>query len=177
VTPMARVLVACMGNGIRGDDGFGVAVARRLAGARISEDVDVAEFGIAGIGLVQHLLDGYEGLILVDAVDRGKPPGTIIELEPVVPDITGLAWDELHRVLGDMHETKPARVLLMAKSLGCLPSRVLILGCQPGRLDAGAELSAPVRAAVDPAVARIDAIVRLWTGRPAGARARGVGQR
>jgi hydrogenase maturation protease len=161
---MSRVLVACMGNAIRCDDGFGPAVAGGLAAATLPGGVEVAEFGIAGIGLVQRLLDGYDGLIVVDAVDSGKRPGTLVELEPTVPDVAGLAWDDLHAILGDMHETKPARVLLMARSLGCLPVRVRILGCQPETVDAGTELSSAVSAAVPAAIARIGGIVRSWRG-------------
>jgi hydrogenase maturation protease len=160
---MRRVLVACMGNAIRGDDGFGPAVARALAPAgRVPEHVEVAEFGIAGVALVQRLLDGYDGIILVDATECGRPPGTIVELEPSVPDVGGRSWDELQRLLGDMHDTQPARVLLMARSLGCLPPRVRILGCQPETVDAGTELSPAVAAAVENAVGRIDAIVGSW---------------
>jgi hydrogenase maturation protease len=159
---MPRLLVACMGNAIRGDDGFGPAVARRLGTAHRSADAEVAEFGIAGIELVQRLMDGYDGVILVDAVDHGKPPGTIVELDPEVPDVTGLQWDELHRILGDAHETKPARVMLLARSLGCLPPRVRIVGCQPESTDVGTELSPAVAVAVDRAVRRIDATIREW---------------
>jgi hydrogenase maturation protease len=161
---MPRVLVACMGNAIRGDDGFGPAVARRLAAIPRADEVDVAEFGIAGIDLVQRLMDGYDGVILVDAIDRGKPPGTVVELEPDVPDVRGLPWETLRGVLGDLHETKPARVLLMARSLGCLPPRVRILGCQPFTTDAGTELSPTVAAAVEDVVSRIGTIVRSWQG-------------
>lgn len=172
---MTPVLVACMGNAIRGDDGFGPAVARRLAASWLPAAAEVAEFGIAGIDLVQRLMDGYKGVILVDAIDQAKPPGTIIELEPTVPDVAGLRWDELHTILGDAHETKPARVLLMARSLGCLPPRVRILGCQPETTEAGIGLSPAVAAALDRAVDRICAILGSWqvsaagtapTGRP-----------
>jgi hydrogenase maturation protease len=151
-----------MGNAIRGDDGFGPAVARRLAASSLAAEVEVAEFGIAGIDLVQRLMDGYAGVILVDAIDHDKPPGTIVELEPAVPDVTGLPWDELHTILGDAHETKPARVLLMARSLGCLPPRVRILGCQPQTTEAGIDLSLAVAAAVERAAGRIGAIVDSW---------------
>ena len=159
---MPRFLVACLGNAIRGDDGFGPAVARRLEGARLPADVEVAEFGTAGIALVQRLMNGYDGVILVDAVDRGKPPGTIVELDPEVPDVTGLPWDELRQILGDAHETKPARVMLLARSLGCLPPRVRILGCQPQVADIGTELSLAVVGAVQRAARRIDAIIQVW---------------
>jgi hydrogenase maturation protease len=162
---MPRVLVACVGNAIRGDDGFGPAVARRLAAFTRSDEADVAEFGIAGIDLVQRLMDGYDGVILVDAIDHGKAAGTVVELEPDVPDVRGLPWETLHRILGDLHETKPARVLLMARALGCLPPRVRIIGCQPVMMDPGTELSPAVAAAVEEVVDRVRAIVRSWQGR------------
>ena len=164
MTRMARVLVACVGNALRGDDGFGPAVARRLAGIARSDEADVAEFGIAGIDLVQRLMDGYDGVIVVDAIDRGKPSGTVVELEPDVPDMRGLPWDALSGVLGDLHETTPARVLLLARSIGCLPPRMRILGCQPQTTDPGTELSPAVAVAVEQVVTRIDAIVRRWRG-------------
>ncbi|HKB37688.1 MAG TPA: hydrogenase maturation protease, partial [Gemmataceae bacterium] len=71
------VLIAGVGNVLRGDDGFGVEVLRLLkqevGGAT---DVTFYESGIAGIGLVQQLLDGYDALILLDALDRRAEPGT-----------------------------------------------------------------------------------------------------
>ena len=171
MTRMPRVLVACVGNALRGDDGFGPAVARRLEGIARADKADVAEFGIAGIDLVQRLMDGYDGVIVVDAIDRGRPSGTVVELEPDVPDVRGLPWDAVRDVLGDLHETRPARVLLMARSIGCLPPRIRILGCQPETTDPSTELSPVVAVAVDQVVSRIAAIVRCWRGYREGASA------
>ena len=164
MTRIPRVLVACVGNVIRGDDGFGPAVARRLEGIARADEADVAEFGTAGIDLVQQLMDGYDGVIVVDAIDRGRPSGTVVELEPDVPDVRGLPWYALRGVLGDLHETRPARVLLMARSIGCLPPRIRILGCQPLTTDPSTELSPAVAMAVDQVAGRITAIVRCWLG-------------
>ena len=71
---MTRVLVAGVGNMLRRDDGFGPAVAASLAG--LPPGVAVVETGIGGVALLQELLSGYDGLILIDAVDRGAAPGT-----------------------------------------------------------------------------------------------------
>ena len=60
------VLVACVGNVLRGDDGFGPAVAARLDG-KLPAGARLIETGIGGIALVQELLAGYEGLVIVDA--------------------------------------------------------------------------------------------------------------
>ena len=79
------VLVAGVGNIFLSDDGFGVEVARRLAGVDLGPDVKVADFGIRGVHLAYELLDGYDFVILVDASPRGGEPGTLYVIEPESP--------------------------------------------------------------------------------------------
>ena len=69
------------GGVLHGDDGFGVEVARRLGARLLPPAVTVAETGIGGIHLVHELMAGYEALVVVDAVDRGRPPGTVMVIE------------------------------------------------------------------------------------------------
>src|ERR1700722_2879797 len=76
------VLVAGIGNIFMSDDGFGVEVATRLATQAMPPGVRVAEFGIRGVHLAYELLDGYDALILIDAVPMGEVPGTIAVIEP-----------------------------------------------------------------------------------------------
>ena len=76
-----RVLVAGVGNIFLGDDGFGVEVARRLSRVETPPDVRIADFGIRGVHLAYELLDGYDTLVLVDAMSRGEPPGTVSVVE------------------------------------------------------------------------------------------------
>ena len=147
-----RVLVGCVGNVLRGDDGFGAAVAARLESP--PPGVDVAETGIGGIALLQELLAGYDGLILVDAVDEGEEPGTVLVLEPEVGEAVHVP---------DVHLANPDRVLNVAKGVGVLPERVRIVGWQP--LDAAemAEgLSPPVERAVPVAVAKVEVLASAW---------------
>jgi len=152
-----RVLVAGVGNTLRVDDGFGVVVARRLQAMRLPEGVNVMETGISGMSLVQELMEGYEALIVVDIVDRGRPPGTIMLIEPDLPDATVMSHDERHSLTANTHEANPSAVMTMAKAMGTLPPHVLMVACQP--LDAfglGMELSPVVAAAVDVAVAEVE---------------------
>jgi len=154
-----RVLIACVGNVLRHDDGFGVAVARALESAPLPDGVDLIETGIGGMSIVQRLMDGYDALIVVDAVDKGAAPGTIWVLEPEVPRPDSLESDEWRGLFQNLHLAEPYRIFLMAKSLGALPPIVRLLGCQPQDIDAMDEdLSRPVAAAVPIAANRVRAI-------------------
>ncbi|MDP9377642.1 MAG: hydrogenase maturation protease, partial [Actinomycetota bacterium] len=79
-----RALVACVGNPLRGDDGFGPAVAEAIND--LPDGVRLVETGIGGVALLQELMAGWDGLILVDATDRGAAPGTVFALEPHVAE-------------------------------------------------------------------------------------------
>ena len=148
-----RVLVAGMGNDLRQDDGFGIAVVRRFLEFGAPEGVAVYESGIAGIGLVQELMGGYESLVIVDAVDRGAKPGTVFLLETDVPE--ELTEERRQEFLADTHLTVPSQALMLARTIGVLPPRVYILGCQPKETDLGMDLSAPVERGVTEAIGRL----------------------
>jgi hydrogenase maturation protease len=161
-----KILIAGVGNVLRGDDGFGVAVAHVLAEEyRCSDDVTVFEAGIAGIALVQELMSGYDALIVADAIDRREAPGTVYLIEPEPPDVDTIGPAELHNSLVDSHYAEPSKVLLLAKALGVLPEKIFIIGCQPGGLDElGDNLSRPVKSAVRVAVKRIESLIEELAG-------------
>ena len=153
---MTRLLVAGVGNPLRRDDGFGPAVAARLE--ELPAGVDVVETGIGGIALLQELLAGCDGLVLVDAVARGAAPGTIFVLEPEVGEAEHVP---------DVHLANPQRVLAMAKGMGALPKRVVIIGCQPADTEDLAEhLSPAVERAVPVAAAKVSETVSRWLAEP-----------
>lgn len=147
---VARTLIAGFGNVLRGDDGFGVEVVHRLGDLVEMQgraDVAVMEVGTGGIHLAQELLGGYERLIIVDAMTRGGPPGSVYVVE-----VDGVEAAE--RV--DMHLTIPAAALSVAKALGVLPPRVFMVGCEPEHVDDMVMgLTTPVQTAVDSAILRI----------------------
>jgi hydrogenase maturation protease len=148
------VLVAGIGNIFLSDDGFGVEVARRLA-ASPPPGVRVADFGIRGVHLAYEMLDGFDGVILVDAVPMGEPPGTLAVMEPERPGPGrpgpgGPGPPDQEQVL-DAHSMSPDVVLGMLARLGGTIDRIYVVGCQPACLDEGMGLSAPVAAAVEDA--------------------------
>jgi hydrogenase maturation protease len=152
-----RILVAGIGNIFLGDDGFGVAVARRLAERDLPAGVEVADFGIRGMDLAYALQAGYDAAVFVDTAPRGETPGTISVLEPEA---------DAGEVVLDTHGMHPMRVLGLARMLGRVPERVLVVACEPERIvhgehddDLVGELSDAVRAAVDEAVPVVESLV------------------
>jgi hydrogenase maturation protease len=143
-----RVLVAGIGNMLLCDDGFGVAVAERLAGYSLPEEVRVADFGIRGVHLAYELLNGYDVLVLIDAVPLGEPPGTLAIIEP---DLGPGPDGDDETIVMDAHRMSPEIVLGTLTSLGGSVDQVFIVGCQPADLSDGIGLSAPVQASVEPA--------------------------
>jgi hydrogenase maturation protease len=146
-------LVAGVGNIFLGDDGFGVEVARRLAVHALPEGARVADFGTRGLHLAYQLCDGYDTLILVDAMARGKEPGTLYVFEPDPADIGS---DSI-----DAHGLDPAAVLSMVHLLGGTIGRTIVVGCEPAEIVERMGLSAPVALAVEEAV---KLVCRLVTG-------------
>src|SRR5690242_19310635 len=112
-----RILVAGIGKIFMGDDGFGVAVAHRLAGRPRQEGVVVMDAGIRGMDLAYALVDGYDAAILVDVVDLRGPPGALYVIEPHA----GERDSTEPPALLDAHDMDPARVLAVARSFGGVP--------------------------------------------------------
>jgi hydrogenase maturation protease len=147
-----RVLVAGVGNLFLSDDGFGPEVARRLAGTALPEGVKVVDYGIRGMHLAYDLLDGYETLVIVDAVSRGGQPGDLVVLE--------VGEDDLGSGDFDAHGMEPTAMLASLGSLGGrLPPHTYVVGCEPAGVDEDIGLSAPVAAAVDRAVELVSGLL------------------
>jgi hydrogenase maturation protease len=153
-----RVLIAGIGNIFLGDDAFGVEVVRRLALRPLPVGVRVVDFGIRGLHLAYALMDGYESVILVDAVPRGGAPGTVYCIEPQV----NLREDSRGAPASfEAHNLNPAAVLRLVASLGGEVQHLLVVGCEPETVaeDMCDGMSAPVMAAIPEAVELIETLV------------------
>ncbi|TWV33484.1 hydrogenase maturation protease [Streptomyces misionensis] len=159
----APLLVAGVGNIFLADDAFGPEVIRALDGRPLPPGARVRDYGIRGLDLAYDLLGGCATAVLVDAARRGRRPGTLFLIEADPPDGT---------VPPEAHGMDPAKVLALATHLGDEPlPRVLVLACEPELLpdrdeDIMPGLSARVRAAVEPAVAALHALVPLLLADP-----------
>ena len=138
------VLVAGIGNLFLGDDGFGSEVARRLAAEPLPDGVRVVDYGIRGMHLAYDLLDGYDALVVIDALPGTGAPGDLSLLE-VGPD--DLGDGEL-----DAHGMAPVAVLASLGQLGGTLPPTYVVGCQPADVGEGIGLTPAVEGAVDKAV-------------------------
>lgn len=158
-----RILVVGVGNVLRGDDMFGIEVVHRLREMTLPPSVEIIETGIAGISMVQALLDGYDALLIIDAVERHRPPGTLVMLEPRVADPAEMSETDRREFFADLHQADPSRGLMLARALGCLPPRVRILGCEVENCDdLLVDLSPAVRAALPSAIDMVVETLNAW---------------
>jgi hydrogenase maturation protease len=152
-----RILIAGVGNVLRGDDAFGIEVLHMLQQKIDIAGVEFFESGIAGIPLVQRLMDGFDALIIIDALDRGGDPGQVYLLEP---ELESLGKENASGNAVDLHQADPEVVLRLAAALSVLPKHVWIVGCQAeGCDDLEAPLSQPVARAVPAVVERVRQVI------------------
>ncbi len=118
----------------------------------------LGEYGIRGIHLAYELLEGYDTLVLIDAVPMGQPAGTVAVIEVDMDDVVS-AGD----VGIDAHTMSPASVLGTLGHIGGRVERVLVVGCQPESVEERIGLSAPVAAAVEVAVDEVVKVLDVLT--------------
>jgi hydrogenase maturation protease len=126
--------------------------------------VRIIDFGIRGLDLMYALADGCDVAILIDAVPRGETPGTLFLLEP---EIESISADATASPMLEAHSMDPVKVLRSAAAMGNLPAQIFIVGCEPSPLpeeDMQMEISAPVQASIEEAVAMVERIVHRFAG-------------
>jgi hydrogenase maturation protease len=153
-----RTLIAGLGNVFEGDDGFGVAVAGALATAEWPPGVELRDYGIRGVHLAYQLLERYDLVVIVDAVQRGAAPGTVYVIDHAQDGERAAPAEDAP--LLDAHDLGPDGVLALVPMLGGDVGRVVVIGCEPHSLEPTMGLSPVVEASVSPARQLVIDIVR-----------------
>jgi hydrogenase maturation protease len=79
--PSVETLILGVGNLLLSDEGVGLRVLERLAATYdLPEGVQTLDGGTLGLDLLYYL-EGVENLLIIDAVEMGKEPGTLLRLE------------------------------------------------------------------------------------------------
>jgi hydrogenase maturation protease len=152
---MPKTLILGLGNPLVRDEGFGVqAVARLTEKYAFPEEVEVVDGGTLGLKLLPLLQDA-DRVIILDAVDVSKPPGTLVRI----------GWDEVHRALPmkiSPHQETVTEVLGMLELMRGKPEHLQIVGVQPGSLEMGLELSDEVQEAMAGALETVVQTLEGW---------------
>lgn len=138
------VLVIGCGNILRGDDAVGPVLIRYLWDLGVPASVRMVDGGTAGMD-VAFQMRGAERVVIVDASSTGEVAGTIFRVPGSeladLPPIDGL---HTHSFRWD-HALAFSRWLLGPEC----PTDVTVFLIEAGPLSPGAELSAPVRRAME----------------------------
>lgn len=137
----AKTVVLGLGNTLHCDDGAGPQAIRRLcADPRVPTGVSLVEGGTLGLELLPYVWDCAR-LIVIDAVDVGKSPGTLVRM----------SGEELNTLPGNsnVHQLGVSDLLVALRMLAERQPQIVLLGVQPGSIDWSCELSSCVAASID----------------------------
>lgn len=134
VEPM--LMIVGIGNEFRSDDGLGPCVVRELR-KNVPRGVRIKEHSGEGTGLMD-LWKGQSGVIVIDAIKSGSPPGTIHSIDPL--------HQETPRWLAQSssHTFGVAEAIALSRHLGTLPGFLRIVGIEAESFAAGQGLSTSV---------------------------------
>jgi hydrogenase maturation protease len=152
-----NIVVLGMGNSLRGDDGVGIhALHRLISQYHLAEHVRPIDGGVLGLELLAHL-EGCDTLLVLDAIDAGEPPGTVVRLE-------GKSIPVAIRQKLSMHQAGLLDLLALLEINSAAPPRLVIWGAQPHTVDWSVDLSPAVASSLDRMVADIADELRQWGG-------------
>jgi hydrogenase maturation protease len=131
-----RVVVLGVGNELLKDEGFGVHVARELAGRTFASPVEIIE-----AGTVPDCWQGCEPisrLVVIDAVYGGSEPGAIYRFSP-----EDIEFETCLRT--SIHQLSFVDSLKLSEITGNKPEKTVIIGVEPKEVAWGTELSEELR--------------------------------
>jgi hydrogenase maturation protease len=103
-----------------------------------------------------YYLEGVENLLLIDAVQARKAPGTLVRLEGEdVPAFMSIKISP--------HQLGVPDMLAAARLKGdCYPERLVLWGVQPELMEIGLDLSPKIESQVDTIIENILAQLQAW---------------
>ena len=132
-----KKLIIGLGNVLLGDEGVGVRCVEYLKSRGLGKDIKIVDGATLGLGLLEEI-NGFEKVVLVDAVDMGKEPGSISSFSAeqilTVPNSEKFS----------LHEIGITDVVQLGKKIGYNFGNVRIVGIQPKDVSRGDSLSEKV---------------------------------
>jgi hydrogenase maturation protease len=146
---VSRRLVIGVGNPDAGDDGAGIAVARRLSRRNDAAGIDTA-VSTGEATAVMAAWTGFDDVVVVDACRGAGPPGSVHAFS--TEDLDRYVAVAARRC-GSTHGLGVTEAIGLARAVGALPCRVLILAIEGRAFGVGEALSPEVDRAAHEVVA------------------------
>jgi hydrogenase maturation protease len=134
------VILIGVGNRWRGDDGAGLAVARRVR-ELAPAGVEVREVEGDATALVEAW-SGADHVVVVDAAASGAPPGTVRRFDACSAPLP------VRSLRSSTHAFGVGDAVELARALGRLPERLEVVAIEGAGFTAGERLSPAVERAV-----------------------------
>lgn len=136
------LLIQCVGDALRGDDGVGPAVADRLQTLPLPAGVRISRHWGEGTELMQEW-ETAPRVLLVDAASSGAAPGSIHRFDPHRQPLPAGFRCYASHAFG------VAEALELARSLGRLPQRIELIAIEGAEFALGKPLSPAVAGVLD----------------------------
>lgn len=151
------LVVVGFGCALLSDDGVAChAIERLVRDPAVPAGVRLVDAGTGGSGTLAAVR-GCRRLLVLDAVDVGAPPGTVVRVE-----LDGAAAAPRPPTA---HELGLASLLDDLRLLGEPPERTVLLGIQPASLELATSLSDAARAGLDALVGAASRELAGWAAR------------
>ena len=152
---MTVFAVLGIGNDLLQDDGAGIHALRQFESVNEHADVRGIDGGTIGLALMSEL-EGLHGLVVIDAMRLGTPPGTVTMHE-------GADMDHcLRNHSGSAHEVSISDLMDALRLSDALPPRRALVGIEPACIEWGTDPTAVVAGAIDAAVVAVQALFERW---------------
>ncbi|MFN8456562.1 MAG: HyaD/HybD family hydrogenase maturation endopeptidase [Anaerolineae bacterium] len=151
-----RKVVLGLGNILNSDEGLGVHALQSLAQTltSLNHEVEFVDGGVLGLNLLP-LVESCSHLLILDAINAGLPPGSLLELRG--EDIPLYAEARLSQ-----HQITFQETLALAKLRAKLPPHLYLIGVQPADLSIRIGLSSVVALALPQVIERTVEVLRIW---------------
>jgi hydrogenase maturation protease len=151
-----NIAVFGIGNILLSDDGVGVHVINILKTEyQFPEYIELIDGGTKGLDLLP-LFEGRDKVLIVDAANFKKEPGTIDMVEgDKIPAF--LVSNKL-----SVHQIGLPDTLFAARLMGLMPPEMCLIGIQPKSMETGTELSDEIKKRLDVLIERILLKLKDW---------------
>jgi hydrogenase maturation protease len=130
---LRKVLLIGIGNEFRCDDRVGLEVARQIRKKQFPSVIEKEESG-DGARLMEAW-QGYESVILIDAISSGATPGTIFKIDASKKSVPAKFFRH------STHAFSIAEAIELARVMKMLPSSLLVYGIEGANFRTGINIS------------------------------------